>query len=136
MGREMNEKITIQVFCEINPSEDLEKIKTSIFNLFPDLKIKIQENRLSGSSNDIELLSKVIKSIKNRQTVSVLSRIMKTNMAENSTWFYLNKQAAFVDVIALCNDADESALGPIKIVLNSNNIEEIIENMGFCLIHA
>ena len=127
----MNQKTTIQVFCEINPSEDLEKIKTSIFNLFPDLKIKIQENRLSGSSNDIELLSKVIKSIKNRQTVSVLSRIMKTNMAENSTWFYLNKQAAFVDVIALCNDADESALGPIKIVLNSNNIEEIIENMAF-----
>ena len=131
MGREMNEKITIQVFCEINPSEDLEKIKTSIFNLFPDLKIKIQENRLSGSSNDIELLSKVIKSIKNRQTVSVLSRIMKTNMAENSTWFYLNKQAAFVDVIALCNDADESALGPIKIVLNSNNIDDIIEKLAF-----
>ena len=127
----MNEKITIQVFCEINPSEDLEKIKTSIFNLFPDLKIKIQENRLSGSSNDIELLSKVIKSIKNRQTVSVLSRIMKTNMAENSTWFYLNKQAAFVDVIALCNDADESALGPIKIVLNSNNIDDIIEKLAF-----
>ena len=131
MGREMNEKITIQVFCEINPSEDLEKIKTSIFNLFPDLKIKIQENRLSGSSNDIELLSKVIKSIKNRQTVSVLSRIMKTNMAENSTWFYLNKQAAFVDVIALCNEADESALGPIKIVLNSNNIDDIIEKLAF-----
>ena len=130
MGREMNEKITIQVFCEINPSEDLEKIKTSIFNLFPDLKIKIQENRLSGSSNNIELLSKVIKSIKNRQTTNVLSRIMKSNMAENSTWFYLNKQAAFVDVVALCNEADESALGPIKIVLNSNNIEEIIENLA------
>ena len=55
---------------------------------------------------------------------------MKTNMAENSTWFYLNKQAAFVDVVALCNEADESALGPIKIVLNSNNIEEIIENLA------
>ena len=130
MGREMNEKIVIQVFCEINPSEDLEKIKTSTFNLFPDLKIKIQENRLSGSSNNIELLSKVIKSIKNRQTINVLSRIMKSNMAENSTWFYLNKQAAFVDVVALCNEADESALGPIKIVLNSNNIEEIIENLA------
>ena len=127
----MSLKININIFCEVNPSEDLEKIKTSILNLFPELKIKVQDNQLSGSSNDIELLSKVIKSIKNRQTVSVLSRIMKTNMAENSTWFYLNKQAAFVDVIALCNDADESALGPIKIVLNSNNIEEIIENMAF-----
>ena len=127
----MNEKIAIQVFCEINPSENLEKIKTSVFNLFPDLKIKIQKNRLSGSSNDIELLSKVIKSMKNRQTTNVLSRIMKSNMTDNSTWFYLNKQAAFVNVVALCNEADESALGPIKIVLNSNNIEEIIENMAF-----
>ena len=41
----MNQKIMVQIFCEINPSEDLEKIKTSIFNLFPDLKIKIQENQ-------------------------------------------------------------------------------------------
>jgi len=131
MGRKMNEKIAIQVFCEINPSENLEKIKTSVFNLFPDLKIKIQKNRLSGSSNDIELLSKVIKSMKNRQTTNVLSRIMKSNMTDNSTWFYLNKQAAFVNVVALCNEADESALGPIKIVLNSNNIDDIIEKLAF-----
>ena len=127
----MNQKIMVQIFCEINPSEDLEKIKTSIFNLFPDLKIKIQENQLSGSSNDIELLSKVVKSIKNRKTINVLSRIMRSNMTDDSTWFYLNKQAAFVDVVALCNEADESALGPIKIILNSNNIEEIIEKLAF-----
>ena len=127
----MNQKIMVQIFCEINPSEDLEKIKTSIFNLFPDLKIKIQENQLFGSSNDIKLLSKVLKSIKNRKTINVLSRIMRSNMTDDSTWFYLNKQAAFVDVVALCNEADESALGPIKIILNSNNIEEIIEKLAF-----
>ena len=127
----MNQKIMVQIFCEINPSEDLEKIKTSIFNLFPDLKIKIQENQLFGSSNDIKLLSKVVKSIKNRKTINVLSRIMRSNMTDDSTWFYLNKHAAFVDVVALCNEADESALGPIKIILNSNNIEEIIEKLAF-----
>ena len=125
----LNPKINIQVFCEINPSEDPEKIKISIVNLFPELKINVQENQLSGSSEDIELLSKVLKSIKNRQTINVLSRIMKSNMTSDSTWFYLNKQAAFVDVVALCNEPDESALGPIKIVLNSNNIEKTIENL-------
>ena len=125
----MNSKIGIQVFCEVNPSEDPENIKTTIFNLFPDLKIKVQENQISGNSNDIEILSKVLKSIKNRQITNVLSRIMKSNMTNDSTWFYLNKQAAFVDVVALCNEADESALGPIKIILNSNNIEETIENL-------
>ena len=93
------------------------------------MKIKFQENQISGNSNDIEILSKVLKSIKNRQITNVLSRIMKSNMTNDSTWFYLNKQAAFVDVVALCNEADESALGPIKIILNSNNIEETIENL-------
>tara|TARA_B110000014_G_C19863087_1_gene447050 strand:- start:147 stop:533 length:387 start_codon:yes stop_codon:yes gene_type:complete len=126
----MNTKINIQVFCEINPSEDPEKIKTSIVNLFPDLKIKVQENQLSGKSEDIKLLSKVLKSIKNRKTTNVLLRIMKSNMTDNSTWFYLNKQAAFVDIVALCNEADESALGPIKIILISNNIEKTIENLS------
>jgi hypothetical protein len=48
-------------------------------------------------------------------------------MVKDSTWFYLNKQAAFVDVIAICNEADESPLGPIKIVLHSTNIEDVIE---------
>ena len=125
----MNPKINIQVFCEINPSEDLEKIKTSIFNLFPELKIEIQENQLYGSSNDIKLLSKVLNSLQSRKIKGVLARIMKSNMTNDSAWFYLNKQAAFVDVVALCNEPDESALGPIKIVLNSNNIEKTIENL-------
>ena len=125
----MNQKINIQVFCEINPSEDLEKIKTSIFNLFPELKIEIQENQLYGSSNDIKLLSKVLNSLQSRKIKGVLARIMKSNMTNDSAWFYLNKQAAFVDVVALCNEPDESALGPIKIILNSNDIEKTIEHL-------
>jgi|TARA_Y100000815_G_scaffold61902_1_gene50225 predicted RNA binding protein with dsRBD fold (UPF0201 family) len=48
-------------------------------------------------------------------------------MAKDSTWFYLNKQAAFANVIALCDEADESPLGPIKVVLHSKNIEDVID---------
>jgi predicted RNA binding protein with dsRBD fold (UPF0201 family) len=49
------------------------------------------------------------------------------NMTNDSTWFYLNKQAAFANVITLCDEADESPLGPIKIVLHSKNIEDVID---------
>ena len=125
----MKSSITIQVFCEINPSEDIEKIKTVIFNLFPELKIKIEGNTISGNSNDLELLSKVLASIQNRKIKNVFLRILNSNIIDNSTWFYLNKQAAFVNVVALCNEADESALGPVKVVLESNDIEETIETI-------
>ena len=125
----MKSSTSIQVFCEINPSEDIEKVKTVIFNLFPELKIKIKGNAISGNSNDLELLSKVLASIKNRKIKNVFLRILNLNIRDNSTWFYLNKQAAFVNVVALCNEADESALGPVKVVLESNDIEEIIETI-------
>jgi len=125
----MKSSTSIQVFCEINPSEDIEKVKTVIFNLFPELKIKIKGNAISGNSNDLELLSKVLASIKNRKIKNVFLRILNLNIRDNSTWFYLNKQAAFVNVVALCNEADESALGPVKVVLESNDIEETIETI-------
>ena len=125
----MTTNTTIQVFCEINPSEDAEKIKTAVFNLFPELKIKVKENAISGNSNDLGLLSKVLKSIQNRKIKNAFLRILRSNMKDNSTWFYLNKQAAFVDVVALCNEANESALGPVKVVLESNDIEKTIETL-------
>ncbi len=125
----MKSSTSIQVFCEINPSEDIEKVKTVISNLFPELKIKIKGNAISGNSNDLELLSKVLASIKNRKIKNVFLRILNLNIRDNSTWFYLNKQAAFVNVVALCNEADESALGPVKVVLESNDIEETIETI-------
>ena len=125
----MKSSTSIQVFCEINPSEDIEKVKTVISNLFPELKIKIKGNSISGNSNDLELLSKVLASIKNRKIKNVFLRILNLNIRDNSTWFYLNKQAAFVNVVALCNEADESALGPVKVVLESNDIEETIETI-------
>ena len=125
----MKSSTSIQVFSEINPSEDIEKVKTVISNLFPELKIKIKGNAISGNSNDLELLSKVLASIKNRKIKNVFLRILNLNIRDNSTWFYLNKQAAFVNVVALCNEADESALGPVKVVLESNDIEETIETI-------
>ena len=129
MDKVKKSNTSIQVFCEINPSEDIEKVKTVIFNLFPELKIKIKGNAISGNSNDLELLSKVLASIKNRKIKNVFLRILNLNIRDNSTWFYLNKQAAFVNVVALCNEADESALGPVKVVLESNDIEETIETI-------
>ena len=41
--------------------------------------------------------------------------------------FYLNKQAAFVEKIAICEKADESPLGPIKVILTSVYIDKIID---------
>ena len=124
-----NNTCSIEVFCEINPSEDPSKIESAIFNVFSDLEISISKHQLSGKSKNIETLSKVSESIKNNNTKNTYERILKKNADDNSTWFYLNKQAAFVDTIALCSEADESSLGPIKIILRTNDIENTIKSI-------
>ena len=83
--------------------------------------------QITGISKKIESLSRIFEIIHNRRITNVYRRTLNQNLSENSTWFYLNRQAAYVDVIALCNEEDESPLGPIEIILDSQQIEQVID---------
>ena len=125
----MNQKITIQIFCSINQSEDTEKVKLAVNNIFPDIELEISETEISGKTNNISNLSQISKSIHEKNIKNTYQRILKNNNDGESTWFYLNKQAAFVNTVALCSEANESSLGPIKVILRSNNIDQVIDSI-------
>tara|TARA_B110000014_G_scaffold200622_1_gene150157 strand:+ start:140 stop:523 length:384 start_codon:yes stop_codon:yes gene_type:complete len=125
----MNQKTTIQIFCEINPSEDPEKVKLAINNIFPDLILEITDTEITGKSNGIKILSQISKSIHENNIKKTYQRILKNNSNGDSSWFYLNKQAAFVNTVALCSEANESSLGPIKVILRSNDIDRVIDSI-------
>ena len=125
----MNQKTTIQIFCEINPSEDPEKVKLAINNIFPNLILEITDTDITGKSNNIQILSQISKSIHENNIKKTYQRILKNNRNSDSSWFYLNKQAAFVNIVALCSEANESSLGPIKVILRSNDIEQVIDSI-------
>jgi len=125
----MNQKTTIQIFCEINPSEDPEKVKLAVNNIFPDLTLELTETDITGKSNNIQILSQISKSIRENNIKKTYQRILKNNSNGDSSWFYLNKQAAFVNTVALCGESNESSLGPIKVILRSNDIEQVIDSI-------
>ena len=125
----MNQKTTIQIFCQINPSEDPEKVKLAINNIFPDMELEVTDTQIVGNTNNFSVLSQISKSIHEKNIKNTYQRILKNNNDGDSTWFYLNKQAAFVNTVALCSEANESSLGPIKVILRSNDIEQVIESI-------
>jgi len=125
----MNQKTTIQIFCQINPSEDPEKVKIAVNNIFPEIELKVSDAEISGKTNNFSILSKISKSIHENNTKNTYQRILKNNNDGETTWFYLNKQAAFVNTVALCSEANESSLGPIKIILRSNDVEQVINSI-------
>jgi len=117
----------ISAYCAINPSEDIDKIRTAVSNVLIDMDEKIVGNSLIANSNNYESLSKIYEIIRAKNIKKVYRRNLRQNIVDDSTWFYLNKQAAFANVIALCDEDDQSPLGPIKIVLQSKNIRDVID---------
>jgi len=125
--RSLDVNCKVSAFCTINASEDINKVRTAISNALTDMDEKITGDSLVANSNNYESLTKIYETMRSRRSKSAYRRHLMRNMANDSTWFYLNKQAAFANVIALCDEAGESPLGPIKVVLHSKNIEDVID---------
>jgi len=125
--RSLDVDCNVSAFCMINVSEDVNKVRTAVSNVLTDMDEKITGDSLVANSSNYESLTKIYETMRSRRSKSAYRRHLMRNMANDSTWFYLNKQAAFANVIALCDEADESPLGPIKVVLHSKNIEDVID---------
>ncbi len=115
------------MFCSVNSSEDPNKIKKAISNIFPYSTLETEMFSISAQSKDLKSLEKIYEIIHTKQSQKIYRRNLEKNLENNTTWFYLNKQAAFVEKIAICEKSDESPLGPIKVILTSSNIDGIID---------
>ena len=124
-------KCKIEILCSINPSEDIEKVKLAVSNLFSNFELSTGNFSLEGKSNNLNTLEKIQEFIHSMQAQRIYKKTLQRNLIHSSTWFYLNKQAAFASKCAICEESDESPLGPIKVILTSPNIEKIINWLTF-----
>ena len=125
--RSLDVDCKVSAYCTINASEDIDKVRASLSNVLIDMDEKLTGDSLVANSNNYESLTKIYETMRSRKTKRAYRRHLMRNMTENSTWFYLNRQTAFANVIALCDEEDQSPLGPIKVVLHSKNIEDVID---------
>jgi len=117
----------IEAYGAVNPSENPEKVKLAISNVIPDADYEYKDGSIKATSRNLHSLSNIQKTIQSRRVNRVYRRQMRFNTKGDTTWFYLNKQAAFVNVIAICDVAEESPMGPIKVILHSQDIERVID---------
>ena len=114
------------MLCSLNPSEDAEKVTKAISNIFPYSTIKSEIFSVNAQSKDLRSFEKIYETINKKKSQNTYRRYLEKNLDADTTWFYLNKQAAFVEQIAICEEAEESPLGPIKVIITSSNIDAII----------
>ena len=121
----------IEMFCTVNPSESIKKIEKAISNIFPYSIINNNIFSISAQSKELKSFEKIYQFIHNNKLQKNYLRSLEDHLQDDTTWFYLNKQAAFVEQIAICEESDESPLGPIKVTLTSSNIDAIIDWLVF-----
>ena len=121
----------IEMFCTVNPSESIEKIEKAISNIFPYSIINNNNLSINAQSKELRSFEKIYQFIHNNKLQKIYLRSLEDHLQNDTTWFYLNKQAAFVEQIAICEESDESPLGPIKVTLTSSNIDAIIDWIVF-----
>jgi len=121
----------IEMSCPVNLSEDPEKITKAISNIFPYSIIKNENFSIIGQSKELRSFEKIYETIHTNRSQKIYSRNLEDNLDNDTTWFFLNKQAAFVEKVAICDESEESPLGPIKVTLTSSNIDGIIDWIVF-----
>jgi predicted RNA binding protein with dsRBD fold (UPF0201 family) len=119
--------LKVMVEAEVNPSEDANKVKTAIQNIIKQIELNFSQNKIIASTNDEKSLYLIYEQIRDKQILSVARRLLLTNMVQNTTYLLLNKQAAFMGCLNICEDENESPLGPIKLIIQSPYIDEFIE---------
>ena len=115
-------RVRIETACR--PTETLDAVSTALRNLFPDLRIESQEDRLTGTTESLERLRERIRDQRIRDTAR---RQFLAGRRGDRTVVSLNKQAAFVGVV---NFAAGSPLGDIVVEIESDDLAAVIDHVA------
>ncbi|MCW4033010.1 MAG: hypothetical protein NWF08_06415 [Candidatus Bathyarchaeota archaeon] len=124
--------VKLEVEAYLYPTENIEKVKSAINNIFKDLNYEIKdiENNVQliiGKAISLETLEKFRDLLKQDRIRDAARATMIRSKSDDSMVFYLNKQVAFVSHISFSMPEGESPLGPIKIRIRSKKLDSLID---------
>lgn len=115
----------VKVEAKIHSSEDTEKVLEAINSLFPTLDLELENGKVVGESEKLESLENFKNKLGLQAIRDSARRELKKGRSENSLTFHLNRQAATVDKVSF--SGGDAPLGPIKVSITSQRIEDLID---------
>lgn len=120
--------IELKVEAPVNPSEDPQKVIGAIESVIERCSPEFRYgSRVMGRGAGSEPLSLLYEQVRSRSAMGVLRRMLIDNRAGDSTWFFLNKQAATAGIAAIIDEEQESALGPIRVTISCEELDTLID---------
>lgn len=125
------DEIDVYVEVKVNPTEDLEKVKKAVENIFGNIEFEVTpEERgslLVAEAKGIDGLTKLRDLLRRERIRDAARGVFFEGLSKKSVVFYLNKQVAYVGHISFSAPVGESPLGPIKVQIRCDSPQELIE---------
>ena len=119
----------MELRASVSPSEDPQKVLAAMLKVLGDCEFSVEEGESSirlrsGSSR---CLQKLHDQLRDRHVRDAARRLMLRLLEGNTLRLMLNRQAAAAGVLALCTTATESPLGPLKMEIESDEPQQLID---------
>ena len=126
---DFSHQISILVEVHVNPSESIARVVQLVKNLIPSIsdELIVEDDLVSGDFDGDEALHHIYKQFRSRRIISAARRLLNNNRNGEESWLLFNKQAAYSGVVAICEDHEESPLGPVRITFTSQRLSEFID---------
>ena len=120
----------MHVEAEVRPTEDPERVKKAMMNILRGEVIYRSTDEwsgkviLEGDQTSLERLRMILQ----RDRIRAAARsVLRRSIEKNRVAFFLNKQAAHAGHVSFSEPEGESPLGPIQVILETENPEQLID---------
>ena len=124
-------EVTVFVEAEIYPTESEDKVKVAVTNFLDDAAITVKPalkgSTLTAVAKGQNSLLKLRNLLRNDRIRDASRRLFFKSIRGNMISFYLNKQVAFSGHISFSEETAESPLGPIRVNIETDNPEQLID---------
>ena len=126
MRPELAGRVTLE--ATVSPSEDPRKVLAAMMSVLGEVDHSVEETarliRVESSAGGS--LDRLHDQLRDRQVRGAARKRFLAGRRGRSTTVMINRQAATAGVIALCDNEAESPLGPVYLVVESENLDELI----------
>jgi predicted RNA binding protein with dsRBD fold (UPF0201 family) len=124
-------EVTVFVEAEIYPTENEDSVKTAVNNFLSDatvtIKPSVKGSTLTAVAKGQNSLLNLRNMLRNDRIRDASRRLLFKSIRGTMISFYLNKQVAFSGHVSFSEETAESPLGPIKVNVETDNPEQLID---------
>ncbi len=124
--------IILTLEAEVKLTENIEKVKKAMLNISPMVqfeKLPLDANfeRLRAKAIGVEAISTLAKKFRDQRIIEAVRQVLLKSVQNDHVVFGMHRQAAFMNRFHLCDLDDYSAMGPICVRINADNIRDVID---------